>query len=167
MIKKVLLPILMMCSFIAFSQSSTSTITKRQTEAINNLLKYKEYFGLSITRSQETGFYLKTQTRDFFFKSIYTKDKVTLKRKTYYGIKFHVEFDLKNVKYVYEDENKLVFYFNSNGYIMNIKAPRENWIGMRKYTNNYILTVNNSSIRKKVLKELRYLIKNPIYKGEI
>lgn len=50
---------------------------------------------------------------------------------------------------------------------MKIKAPGENWTNMTRYKNDFYITVNNPMIRKKALKEIKFLVKNPIYKGKL
>ena len=146
---------------------SSFSIPKRQQEALGNLLKYEDSFGSLRSTSQDSGFKFDGKTREIFFKTLHTKKSFTLNGKTYSNVKFFSTFLLKNVRDVYEKGNKIIFSFNSKGYSMKIKAPRENWTNMTRYKNDFYLTVNNPTIRKKALKEIKFLVKNPIYKGKI
>lgn len=146
---------------------SSFSIPKRQQEALGNLLKYQDSFGSLRSTSQDSGFKFDGKTREIFFKTLHTKNSFTLNGKTYFNVKFFSTFLLENVTDVYEKGNKIIFSFNSKGYSMKIKAPRENWTNMTRYKNDFYLTVNNPTIRKKALKEIKFLVKNPIYKGKI
>lgn len=158
MLKKILLSILILSSFIASSQSYTS-----QAQAAQDINEIIETFGARGTHTISS--YLSNDPNDnhLYLYSYFKKDRTTVKGKTYRNMKFKITLIMKNANYVYEDGNKLYFDLNSKGYNMNIKAPGESWIGNRRYTNDFTITITNSSDRKKALKAFKYLIKHPIY----
>ncbi len=158
MLKKILLCILLASNFYVFSQSHYS-----QQQASSELDRYSNSFGSNRSEAISFKMYKDPQNQKIFFRAIFKKDRTTVKGKTYYNMKFKVELVMKYVNHVYEKGNKLYFDLDSNGYSMNIKAPRENWIGNRIYTNDFTITINNSTIRKKALKAFKYLVKNPVY----
>ena len=157
MLKKILLSILILSSFIASSQSYSS-----QKQAANDINEIIKTFGESGTNTITSYLAKDRNDNELFLYTYFTKDRTTVKGKTYRNMKFKVSLKMKNINYVYEDGKKLYFDLNSKGYIMNIKAPRESWIDNRRYPNDFTITINNSKNRKKALKAFKYLVKHPI-----
>jgi antitoxin component YwqK of YwqJK toxin-antitoxin module len=154
-------------TYLNSNKLKSFSISDRQNEAFRNLRKQESSFGSRRVTSSKGGFKFDGETKEIYFQTIHTKNSFTVKGKTYFNVKFNASFSLKNVKTVYENGNKLIFNLNSNGYLMKIKAPGENWTNMTRYKNDFYITVNNPTIRKKALKEIKFLVRNPIYKGKL
>ncbi len=158
--KHLVILLFLTASSVLFSQNS---IVKKQMNAMDNLNAYTNYFGKRGTTNLDTKFSIDRNTKKIFYNSKHKQSRYVLNGKTYYNMTFHVNFYLKDVTRVYESGNKIFFNLGSRGFTMRVKSPGENWTKTDRIRQNMNITIYDASIRKKVLKDLRFLVKHPTF----
>lgn len=118
----------------------------------NNTILHKAYIAFSSKQNN--------QLRIFYD---FTAKKTFYQGRNYFNIRNRGEILFSDADRVYIEGEKIFLDIDSSGYLALLKAPGESWTNLTRLYRDFTITVYDDEKRQELLKNLKCLVKHPLY----